>query len=121
MAFAASDGTLFGLDMAGLALFMIGHHESWLASLRLESMTVGTSLILGALALDQFSIFVNMMAHRTIFQSSLFVVVIMIKCADRTFQFSKGVDLQVGVVLRKSRNTAKRDAEHHRAENKVSV
>lgn len=63
MTFATSDWTLFGFDMTALTLFVVGHHESWLAALRLERMAVGATLVLGTLALDEFSIFVNMMAH----------------------------------------------------------
>ena len=63
MTFAASDGTFFGVDVATLALLVVGHHEAGLAALRLEGMTVGTSLIFGALTFDQFSIFIDMMAN----------------------------------------------------------
>ena len=121
MTFAASDRSFFGLDVAALALFVIGHHQARLGALRFKRVTVGAGLVLGAFALDEFSIRIDMMANGAVFQGSLFVVNVMIECAYRTLQRSKSVNLQVGIFLGKSRNTAKRDAEHDRAENEVSV
>jgi hypothetical protein len=61
------------------------------------------------------------MTNGAVFQRGLFVMNIMIECAYRAFQRPESINLQIGVFLGKSRNTAKRDAEHDRAENEVSV
>lgn len=84
-------------------------------------MAVGARLTLGAFALDELSIRINVMANGTVFQSGFIVVIIVIESAYRAFQCPESVNLQIGVFLGKSRNTAKRDAEHDRAENEVSV
>ena len=63
MTLATSDRTFLRFDVTALALLVISHHESRLAALRLERMAVAASLILGAIAFDQFSILIDMMAN----------------------------------------------------------
>lgn len=121
MAFATSNGAFLGLDMAFLALLVIGHAQSGLTALRLQRVTLGAGLTFGTLALNFFSIFIYVVTNGAVFGLGLLIVNVMVKSADRTFQFSESISFQIGITLGKSRNTAKRDKEHDRAEYNVSV
>lgn len=121
MTLATSDGAFFLLDVTGLALLVIGHHEPWLRAIGLEGMAIHTGLVFGTFAFHQFSVFVDMVANSTVVDSGFVVVIVMVKSAYGALQFPKGIDIQVCVFLGKSRNTAKRDKEHDSAENEVSV
>ena len=84
MTLAASDGAFFGIDVAALALLVIGHHQARLGTLGFKRVTIGAGLILGAFAVDEFSIRIDMMANGTVFQGGLFVVNVMIERTYRT-------------------------------------
>lgn len=121
MALATGHGALLHLDVALLALPVIGHAQAGLVTLGFQGVAVGAGLVFGALTFDKLPVLVDVVARGAIIDLCLFVVVVMVEGADRALQLPKGVDLQVGVLLGKSRNAAQRDAEHDRAENHVSV
>lgn len=121
MALATGHRALLLFDVTRLALIVIGHAQPRLTALGLESVALRTAAVFGAFALDEFAVFIDMMAFGAILDHGLFVVCVMIEQADRTFQGAESVDLQVGVFLGKGRNAAQRDAEHDRAEDNISV
>jgi hypothetical protein len=121
MTLATGDGSLFLLDVTGLALLVVGHHERWLWAIGLEGMTIHTGLVFGTFAFHQFSVFVDMVANSTVVDSGFVVMIVMVKSAYGALQLPKGFYIEVCIVLRKSRNTAKRDKEHDSAESEVSV
>ena len=93
MTFAAGDGTFLRFNMALLALLMICHAQTGLAALGLQLMAFGTGLPFGTLAFNFFSIFIHMMANGAVFGLSFLIVRVMVKSADRTFQFSESINL----------------------------
>ena len=91
MTFAAGDGTFLGFDMAFLALLMICHAQSGLTALRLQRVTLGTRLTFGTLALNFFSIFIHVVTNGAVFGLCFFIMGVVVKSADRTFQFSESI------------------------------
>jgi len=121
MALATGHGALLLFDVTRLALLVIGHAQPGLIALGLEGVAIRATAVFGAFALDEFAVFIDMMAFGAILDHGLFVMCVMIEHADRAFQGAESVDLEVGVFLGKGRNAAQRDAEHDRAENNISV
>ena len=91
MTFATSNGAFLGLDMAFLALLVIGHAQSGLTALRLQRVTLGAGLTFRTLALNFFSIFIHVVTNGAVFGLCFFIMGVVIKSADRTFQFSKSI------------------------------
>jgi len=91
MTFATSNRAFLGLHMAFLTLLVIGHAQSGLSALRLQRVTLGTRLVLGTLAFNFFPIFIDVVTNGAVFGLCFFIMGVVVKSADRTFQFSKSI------------------------------